>query len=143
MSNFYLWIKVLHILAIISWMAGMLYLPRLFVYHTEAPSGSKEARTFAVMERRLMRAIMLPALLVVWVSGITLVIRGGFLHEGWFHAKFALVIVMSALHGYFATVRKKLADGTNRHGPRFFRLVNEVPTLLMVAIVILVVLKPF
>jgi putative membrane protein len=143
MSSFYLWIKVLHILAIISWMAGMLYLPRLFVYHADAPSGSKEAGTFAVMERRLMRAIMLPALLAVWASGITLAIRGGFLHEGWFHAKFALVIVMSALHGYFATVRKKLADGTNRYGPRFFRFVNEVPTLLMVVIVILVVLKPF
>ena len=143
MSNFYLWIKVLHILAVISWMAGMLYLPRLFVYHTDAPGGSKEARTFAVMERRLMRAIMLPALLTVWASGIILAIRGGFLHEGWFHTKFALVIVMSALHGYFATVRKKLADGTNRHSPRFFRFVNEVPTLLMVGIVILVVLKPF
>jgi protoporphyrinogen IX oxidase len=143
MSNFYLWIKALHILAIISWMAGMLYLPRLFVYHAEGPSDAMKAKTFAVMEHRLMRAIMLPALLVVWASGIILGIRGGFLHEGWFHAKFALVIVMSALHGYFATVRKKLADGTNRHSPRFFRFVNEVPTLLMVAIVILVVLKPF
>ena len=102
MSHFYLWIKVVHILAVISWMAGMLYLPRLFVYHADAAGGSTEAKTFAVMERRLMRAIMLPALLAVWASGITLAIWGGFLHEGWFQAKFALVIAMSALHGYFA-----------------------------------------
>lgn len=143
MSNAYLWIKVVHILAIIAWMAGMLYLPRLFVYHAEAPSGSPQARTFAVMERRLMRAIMLPALLAAWASGVTLAIKAGFLHEGWFHAKFALVIVMSGLHGYFAKIRTNLADGTNRHSPRYFRFVNEVPTLLMAAIVILVVVKPF
>jgi len=143
MSNAYLWIKVLHILAVISWMAGMLYLPRLFVYHAEAPRDSPQARTFAIMERRLMRAIMLPALLAVWASGITLTVRGGFLHEGWFHAKFALVVMMSALHGYFAMLRTDLAGGTNRHDARFFRIVNEVPAIFMVAIVILVVLKPF
>jgi protoporphyrinogen IX oxidase len=143
MSNLYLWIKVLHILAIISWMAGMLYLPRLFVYHAEAARGSPQARTFVVMERRLMRAIMLPALLVTWITGLMLAVQAGFLHAGWFHAKFALVIVLSALHGYFAKVRKDLAEEANRHDPRFFRVINEVPTVLMVAIVILVVLKPF
>ena len=142
MSHFYLWIKVVHILAVISWMAGMLYLPRLFVYHADAAGGSTETKTFAVMERRLMRAIMLPALLAVWASGISLAIWGGFLHEGWFQAKFAFVIAMSALHGYFAIVRKALADGKNQHGARFFRVINEVPTVLMVAIVILVVVKP-
>ena len=115
MSNLYLWLKVLHILAIISWMAGMLYLPRLFVYHVEAPQGSPQARIFVVMERRLMRAIMLPALLVTWITGLTLAVQTGFLHEGWFHAKFALVIALSALHGYFAKVRKNLAEETNRH----------------------------
>ena len=142
MSHFYLWIKVVHILAVISWMAGMLYLPRLLVYHADAAGGSTEAKTLAVMERRLMRAIMLPALLAVWASGITLAIWGGFLPEGWFQAKFALVIAMSALHGYFAIVRRALADGTNQHSARFFRVLNEVPTVLMVAIVILVVVKP-
>jgi putative membrane protein len=143
MSNAYPWIKVLHILALISWMAGMLYLPRLFVYHVEAPQGSAQARTFAVMEARLMRAIMLPAMLITWASGLTLAVRGGFLHEGWFQAKFALVIGLGALHGYFAKVRKDLAEETNRHGSRFFRIVNEVPAILMVGIVILVVFKPF
>ncbi|MGH6853322.1 MAG: protoporphyrinogen oxidase HemJ [Methylocella sp.] len=143
MSDLYLSIKALHILAIISWMAGMLYLPRLFVYHAEAPAGSPQARTFVVMERRLMRAIMLPALLVTWATGLALAVQAGFLHAGWFHAKFALVIALSALHGYFAKVRKDLADETSRHGSRFFRLVNEAPTVLMAAIVILVVFKPF
>ncbi|MGA7384988.1 MAG: protoporphyrinogen oxidase HemJ [Methylocella sp.] len=143
MSNLYLWIKVLHILAIIAWMAGMLYLPRLFVYHAEAPQGSPQARTFVVMERRLMRAIMLPALLVTWATGLTLAVQAGFLHAGWFHSKLALVIVLSALHGYFARLRRDLAEETNRHGPRFFRIVNEVPAVLMAGIVILAVLKPF
>jgi protoporphyrinogen IX oxidase len=143
MSNGYLWIKVLHILAVISWMAGMLYLPRLFVYHAEAPRGSQQARTFAVMESRLMGAIMLPAMLVTWATGLTMAIRAGFLHEGWFQAKFALVIVLSALHEYFSKLRKDLAEDTSAHHPRFFRIVNEVPTILMAGIVFLVVIKPF
>lgn len=143
MISLYLWIKVLHILAIISWMAGMLYLPRLFVYHVEAPKGSPQARTFVVMERRLMRGIMLPALIVTWASGLILAVHAGFLHAGWFHAKFALVIVLSALHGYFAKLRKDLSEETNRHSSRFFRIVNETPTVLMAGIVILVVFKPF
>ncbi|MGH6850304.1 MAG: protoporphyrinogen oxidase HemJ [Methylocella sp.] len=143
MSNLYLSIKVLHILAFVSWMAGMLYLPRLFVYHVEAPNGSRQARTFMVMERKLMRAIMLPALLATWATGLTLAVQADFLHAGWFHAKFALVIALSALHGYFAKVRKNLAEETNRHSSRFFRIVNEVPAVLMAAIVILVVFKPF
>jgi protoporphyrinogen IX oxidase len=142
-SNLYLSIKVLHILAIISWMAGMLYLPRLFVYHAEAPKGSPQARTFIVMERRLMRAIMLPALLATWATGLTLAVQAGFLHTGWFHAKFALVIAMSALHGYFSKLRNDLEEETNRHSSRFFRIVNEAPTVLMAGIVILVVFKPF
>jgi protoporphyrinogen IX oxidase len=124
-------------------MVGMLYLPRLFVYHVEAPQGSPQTRIFVVMERRLMRAIMLPALLVTWITGLTLAVQTGFLHEGWFHAKFALVIALSALHGYFAKVRRDLAGEANRHGSRFFRIMNEAPTVLMVGIVILVVFKPF
>ncbi len=143
MNNLYLWTKVLHILAIISWMAGMLYLPRLFVYHAEAPQDSPQARTFVAMERRLMRIVMLPALLLAWATGLMLAVQAGVLDAGWFHAKLALAIVLSALHGYFARLRKGLAEGKNGHDPRFFRIINEVPTVLMVGIVIFVVLKPF
>ncbi|HUI20296.1 MAG TPA: protoporphyrinogen oxidase HemJ [Methylocella sp.] len=143
MSNSYLWIKFIHVLAFISWMAGMLYLPRLFVYHAEAPRGSVQARTFAVMEGRLMRVIMLPAMLVTWASGLTLAVQAGFLLQGWFHAKFALVIALSGLHGYFGKLRKDLAAEIDVHESRFFRVMNEIPTVLMVGIVFLVVFKPF
>jgi len=143
MSNGYLWLKVLHILAVISWMAGMLYLPRLFVYHAEAPRGSPQARTFAVMESRLMGVIMLPAMLVTWATGLTLAAAGGFLHDGWLETKLALVVGLSSLHGYFIKARKDLAEEISPHGSRFFRVVNELPTLIMVGIVILAVVKPF
>jgi putative membrane protein len=143
MSEPYLWIKTLHILAVISWMAGMLYLPRLFVYHALSAGEPGQAQTFIVMERRLMRMIMLPALLVTWATGLLLAVKGGYLHAGWFHAKFLLVIFLSALHGYFAWIRKSLADGTNRHGAGFFRILNEAPTVLMAGIVFLAVFKPF
>lgn len=143
MTNFYLWIKALHIVAVIAWMAGMLYLPRLFVYHSEAPEGSDQARTFVVMERKLMRFIMLPALLIVWASGLTLAFEADFLQAGWLHWKLLLVLGMTGLHGYFAGVRKQFAAEANRHSSRFYRVINEVPTLLMLGIVVLVVIKPF
>jgi protoporphyrinogen IX oxidase len=142
MSNVDLWLKVVHILAVISWMAGMLYLPRLFVYHAESPQDSPQARTFMVMERKLMRAIMLPAMLVTWVTGIALALEGGFFTAGWLHAKLALVIGLSAIHGYFARLRKDFQQERNRHGSGFYRIVNEVPAVLMVGIVVLVVFKP-
>ncbi|VFU09920.1 protoporphyrinogen oxidase HemJ [Methylocella tundrae] len=138
----YLWIKAAHILAVISWMAGMLYLPRLFVYHAGAAQGSEMAMTFEIMERRLMRFIMLPAMIVTWITGLTLAVEGGFFQAGWLHGKLALVILMSALHGYFSVVRKKFVAGTNERKARYFRVMNEVPTLLLIGIVILVVLKP-
>jgi protoporphyrinogen IX oxidase len=143
MSNIDLWLKVLHILAVISWMVGMLYLPRLFVYHAESPQDSPQARTFVVMEGRLMRAIMLPAMLLTWVTGIALALKGGFFTAGWLHAKLVLVIGLSAIHGYFARVRKDFQEDSNRHGPRFYRILNEIPTVLMVGIVVLVIFKPF
>jgi protoporphyrinogen IX oxidase len=143
MSNVYLSLKVVHILAVISWMAGMLYLPRLYVYHAESGQDSPQAQTFIVMERRLMRVIMLPAVLVTWATGMVLAVQGGFLTEGWFHAKLLLVIGLTALHGYFGAVRKSFAETKNRHDARFFRAINELPTVLMVGIVILVVFKPF
>src|ERR1043165_1524391 len=97
---YYEWIKALHVIAVIAWMAGMLYLPRLFVYHCEAEAGSKQSETFKVMERRLLRAIINPAMGVTWVTGLWLAHEGGFLKSGWLHAKFALVIAMSGLHGF-------------------------------------------
>jgi protoporphyrinogen IX oxidase len=143
MSNVYLWLKVLHILAVISWLAGMLYLPRLFVYHAESPQGSPQAKTFVVMETRLMHVILLPAMLVTWATGVTLALKGEFFPAGWLHAKLALVIALSALHGYFAKVRKDFAEERDPHGPVFYRSLNEVPTVLMAGIVILVIFKPF
>lgn len=143
MTIAYLWIKAVHIVAMVAWMAGMLYLPRLFVYHAAAAQGSEAARTFEVMERRLMRIIMLPALLVTWLSGLALASEAGFFHTGWLQGKLLLVILLTALHGYFAMIRKAFATGTNQRQARFYRIINEVPTILLVGIVIFVVVKPF
>ncbi|WP_062115203.1 protoporphyrinogen oxidase HemJ [Aureimonas sp. AU40] len=138
-----LWVKALHVLAVISWMVGMFYLPRLFVYHTEAGVGSPQAETFKVMERRLMQAIVNPAMVVTWVSGLWLAIEVYRFQGGWLHAKFALVILMSGLHGYFSASRKRLARDEMTKSSRHWRMMNEVPTILLVAIVILVIVKPF
>jgi len=143
LSNLYLWIKTLHILAIISWMAGMLYLPRLFVYHSDSPVGSDQDITFGIMERRLLRGIMTPAMLTAWVSGLFLAWQGHFFQAGWLHGKLAFVILLSAVHGYFSRLRKDFARGENRHSSGFYRVINEVPTLLMIGIIALVVVKPF
>ncbi len=142
MGNGYLWLKAVHVLAIISWMVGLLYLPRLFVYHVEAGNGSPQAATFQIMERRLMKAIMLPAIIVVWVTGIWLMVQGGWYKAGWLHWKILLVLALSGLHGYLSVERKKLAAGTSRRSSRDFRILNEVPTLLLIGIVVLVIVKP-
>jgi putative membrane protein len=139
----YLWIKAFHIVAVISWMAGMLYLPRLFVYHCGAEPGSPQSETFKVMERRLLNFIMTPAMAVSWILGLILMIQTQAMGAGWFHAKFALVIVMSALHGLLSRYVADFARDRNRHTHKFFRIVNEIPTVLMIAIVILAVVKPF
>lgn len=139
----YLWIKAFHIIAVISWMAGMLYLPRLFVYHCEAEPGSKQSETFKVMERRLLNFIMSPAMAITWLLGITMLIQGQWMGAGWFHAKFILVIAMSAIHGLFSRYVRDFAEDRNRKSQKFFRILNEIPTLLMIAIVILAVVKPF
>jgi putative membrane protein len=143
MTNGFLWLKVVHIVAMVAWMAGMLYLPRLFVYHAAVPAGSDQARTFVMMEARLMRFIMLPALLVTWASGLALAAYGGFLGEGWLHGKLLLVIVLTVIHGFFARFRKDFARAANRRSAAFFRGINELPTLVLIGIVILVILKPF
>jgi putative membrane protein len=144
-TDFYLWIKAFHIIAVISWMAGMLYLPRLFVYHCETAPGSADSERFKRMEKRLLRVIINPAMIGVWIFGLTLSflpITGAW-HQGWFHAKFALVVVMSGIHGVYARWVRLFAAERNLHSARFYRLWNEVPALLMIAIVILVVVKPF
>ncbi len=143
-SRFYPWMKALHVIAIISWMAGMLYLPRLFVYHCAAEAGSVQSETFKVMERRLMNAIINPAMVVSWGVGLWLAWDGGWFHAGWLQAKLALVLFgLSGVHGMMSAWVRHFAHDQNRHSAKFYRIVNEVPTLLMIAIVILVVVKPF
>ena len=139
----YEWIKALHVIAVISWMAGMLYLPRLFVYHCEAEVGSKQSETFKTMERRLLKVIINPAMIVTWVFGLWLAWKVFGFHGGWLHAKIGLVLLLSAVHGYLAGAVRKFAEDRNEKPARHWRIVNEIPTLLMIAIVILVVVKPF
>lgn len=136
-------LKALHIVAVIAWMAGLLYLPRLFVYHADAEVGSKQSETFKVMERRLVYAIMEPAQGAVWVLGLLLAWRGDWWGAGWFHAKIALVLLLTGVHHLYGRWRKTFAADQNTRPARFFRWWNEVPTVLMIAIVFLVVLKPF
>ena len=140
----YLWIKAFHVIAVIAWMAGMLYLPRLFVYHCAAEAGSKQSETFKVMERRLIRAIINPAMVATWVLGFSLVwLNPALVDSGWLRAKFALVMLMSGLHGFFVRCWRDFDADRNRRSAKFYRIINEVPTILMIAIVILVVVKPF
>ncbi len=139
----YLWIKALHIIAVIAWMAGMLYLPRLYVYHCAAHAGSTQSETFKVMERRLMRAIINPAMIAAWIFGIMLVVHLDLWTEGWMHGKFALLIAMQLVHAAYARWRRHFAADANRHGAGFYRIMNEVPTVLMIAIVVLAVVRPF
>jgi putative membrane protein len=142
-SGFYLWFKTFHIIAIIAWMAGMLYLPRLFVYHCSTPIGSPQSETFKIMERRLLHAIINPAMVASWVLGLWLAYDAGFFRTGWFHAKLALVLALSAMHGLMVRWVRDFAHDQNRNSEKFYRIINEVPALLMVGIVLLVVLKPF
>jgi len=144
----YAWIKAFHIIAVISWMAGMLYLPRLFVYHCSAEKGSAQSETFKVMERRLLRAIMNPAMIAAWLLGLWLAWNGtdshyGWFASGWFQAKLGLVVLLSAVHGLLARWVKDFAADNNRNSAVFYRVINEVPTVVMIAIVILAVVKPF
>jgi putative membrane protein len=138
-----LWIKALHIIAVIAWMAALLYLPRLMVYHCAAAKGSIQSETFKIMERRLLKAIALPAMIVTWLAGLWLVYETGVWRSGWMHAKFVLVLALSAMHGVMARWVREFAADANTRPDRFYRLANEVPTLLMIGIVILAVVKPF
>lgn len=139
----YEWVLVGHIIAVISWMAGIFYLPRLFVYHVDAETGSLQSETFKVMERRLLKAIMTPAMIATWGFGFWLMILGSHHLTGWFHSKLFLVILMSVFHMFCAKWLKDFSLDKNMRTARFFRIVNEIPTVLMVFIVILVIVKPF
>lgn len=142
-DNFYLWAKAIHVIAVISWMAGMLYLPRLFIYHTEAGPGSPQSETFKVMEGRLLRVIINPAMMLTWVFGLWLAWEGFQFQGTWLYVKFACVIAMSAVHGHFSKHVRLFAEDKHEKSVRYWRLMNEVPTVLMIAIVILVIVKPF
>ena len=141
----YPWLKSLHIIAVIAWMAGLLYLPRLFVYHADAPIGSDRAATFEIMERRLMRGIMWPALAMTYGFGLLLVATPGVIdwRQRWIWAKLSLVLLLTLFHFALDVWRQIFAAGRIPHSPRFFRMVNELPTLAMIAIVVFVVVKPF
>ncbi len=142
-QSFYLWIKAFHIIAVIMWMAGMLYLPRLFVYHCETVPDSAESERFKVMERRLLKVILNPAMIATWVLGLTLLWLTRADQQHWFQAKFVLVLAMSGIHGFYASAVRRFANDANTCSQRFYRIINEVPALLIVAIVILAVVKPF
>ena len=144
MIELYLWLKALHIFAVIAWMAGLFYLPRLFVYHAAEAPGSAASQTFKTMERRLLRGIMNPAMIAVWLLGGALLwVEPGWLYEGWLHAKLVLVSALTVYHHALARWRKHFAADRNRHDPRFYRMMNEVPTLLLLGILAMVVVKPF
>ena len=139
----YLWMKALHVIAIIAWMAGLLYLPRLFVYHPAAGVGSPQAETFKIMERRLLKAIMTPAMIVATLTGFWLAIAVFGFQGGWLHGKVALIVGLYAVHGHLAaSVRRFAADRLTRSS-RYWRMMNEAPTLLMIGIVVLVIVKPW
>jgi putative membrane protein len=139
-----MWFKAFHLIAVIAWMAGMLYLPRLYAYHADVAIGSEADKIFQTMERNLLRIIINPAMVVTFGLGIILMLIYG-MHNlgGWFHMKFTLVLIMAGFHGIFAKWRKDFSLGKNKHSSKFYRIVNEVPAILMIAIVILVIVKPF
>lgn len=144
-GSFYPWIKALHIISVIAWMAGLLYLPRLFVYHAGAAPGSEISETFKVMERRLLNAIMTPAMLASYFFGVALMMTPGIVsrNDGWIWVKLALVVLLTIMHAYLVAAQRAFARDSNRRSARFYRIVNEVPTVLLIGIVILVVVRPF
>lgn len=141
--EYYLILLALHIMAVISWMAGMFYLPRLFVYHTRLEVGSDASEMFKEMERKLLRMIINPAMIVTWIMGLCLSLGQDSWAHPWFYMKFFLVILMSGFHGYLSRWRKEFAADKNTHGESYYRKINEIPTILMIFIVLLVILKPF
>ena len=144
-ADLYLWIKALHVMSVIAWMAGLLYLPRLFVYHAETPAGAPQAETFKIMERRLLRAIMNPAMIATWIFGLILLGTPGIVDwsAGWIYVKLICIAALTVLHHMFSRWRKEFEADRNRRASKFYRIWNEVPAVLMVVIVIMVIVKPF
>lgn len=143
MDSLYLWLKALHIIAVISWMAGMFYLPRLFVYHTMAEPGSEMSETFKVMEAKLLRIIMNPAMILSWVFGLAIIWIGSVGLDGWLWVKLLFALVLTGMHGFLAKTRRLFEQDRNVRPEKFYRMINEVPTLAMIVIVILVIFQPF
>jgi len=145
LTDLYPWTRALHIIAVIAWMAGMLYLPRLFVYHSGAAPGSENSEMLKIMERRLLRAIVNPAMMAVFLLGGALLLTPGVTDwsMGWLHLKLLLVLVMAGLHGMMSKWRKEFEADRNQHSAKFYRIANEVPAVLVIAIVVLAVVKPF
>ncbi len=145
LADYYEWIEAFHIISVIAWMAGMLYLPRLYVYHCDLEPGSAASEMLKVMERRLLRGIINPAMGATFLFGILLLLTPGIVDwsMGWIWVKLAMILAMSWLHGLYSNWRRAFAEDRNRHPPRFYRIANEVPAVLMVIIVIMVVIKPF
>ena len=143
-SQNYEWLRALHIIAVISWMAGMLYLPRLFVYHVDAEKGSAQSETFKTMERRLLRFIINPAMIASWVFGLSMLYANpALLHEGWIHVKLFCLVLMQLTHAFFARCRRAFERDENKYSAKVYRWANEVPTVLMIIIVIMAVVQPF
>jgi protoporphyrinogen IX oxidase len=142
-SAAYLWIKSIHVVAVMSWMAGLLYLPRLFIYHCDARPGSEQSETFKTMEQRLLNIIMTPAMVVSWALGLWLGWQAGFMTSGWFHAKLLAVAALTGAHGYLSISVREFGNDRNTKPARHWRIINEVPTVLMILIVVLVIVKPF
>lgn len=145
LGEWYLWIKALHIISVIAWMAGLLYLPRLFVYHSQAEPGSPQSETFKVMERRLLRAIMNPAMIAAFLFGGLMLAMPGVVDwgEGWIWVKLAAIASLTVMHHIFALWYQDFRDDANRRSTRAYRIANEVPTVLMIIIVIMVIVRPF
>lgn len=139
----FLWLKALHVIAIISWMAGLLYLPRLFVYHSQTDVGTQQSETFKVMERRLYRYIMNPAMMVAWGSGLALIWLGGYITDAWLQAKLMLVVLLTIAHVHLGRLAQAFESDKNSKSERYYRIINEGPTLIMIGVVILVIVKPF
>lgn len=140
----YEWVKALHIMSVVAWMAGMFYLPRLYVYHADAEVGSDKSETFKIMERRLLRGIINPAMVATFIFGIwMLILVPDYLSEPWMHVKLACVVLMTGFHGFLSRWRRDFVEDRNRRSARFYKIANEIPTVLLVIIVIMVVVKPF
>ena len=142
MSLYGSWLNIFHIISIIVWMAGLFYLPRLFVYHAKSVIGSEQSETFKVMERKLLKIIMNPAMYAAWITGLLFAIERSVLTQGWFYAKLVLVLLMTAYHFSLSQIQKNFASDINNRSHLFYRVYNEVPTIMMIVIVILVILKP-